>query len=98
MAKLRYSTDDHELFEVEIGDKLWTDECPVTDDDEEPYVLLDDATEPHLVVLEDAAYMGLKPNTVYRLVEVPTILEADSEIEMPGEEGDDNEGSAEELN
>lgn len=83
MATLRYNskTEDleaHELFEVIIGDKAWTDETPGVDEDDEPYQLLFDETMSCVLIAEGANFPGLKENTVYRLVEVPTELLGDS--------------------
>jgi hypothetical protein len=91
MATLRYNSETpdnaaHELFEVKIGEVSWQDETPGLDDDEDPYILLDDETMPCVLIAEGADYLGLKPNTVYRLVEVPTELEADGEVVIPDDE------------
>lgn len=84
MATLRYNKksedyDEHELFEVTIGEKVWVDETPVADEDDEPYILLFDETLPCILIADGADYPGLKENTVYRLVEVPTERLADGE-------------------
>jgi hypothetical protein len=88
-AKIRYNPD-HSLVEFAPpeGDEYGPIDYP--DDD---VVVLADADDPgnaFLAVLDDG-YEGLKPNTLYKLVEVPTLTEQVDILEVDDDEEDEED-------